>query len=97
MTRKAKIVAVVMILALAVAAMLLGAASCDKAPQIPSDNPQPCTTTQGLDGRWYDEDGEVVDEDPCDGVDLDAYHVKSPKPKPVPVKTPQRPAPRRTR
>lgn len=69
--------------AAAVAALVLATAAC-KDPLAPAQ-PQPCASHQGLDGRWYDSYGELVDEDPCDGFD---DHRKSPKSKPAPVKTP---------
>lgn len=84
--------------AAAIVAVLLGAASCNtNAPDIPSEDPLPCSSYLSWDGQWRDSDGEVIDEDPCDGVDSD--HKKSPASKPKPVGTPQqnRPAPRTTR
>lgn len=88
---------IVLIIALAVVAMLMGAASCDEnQPDVPSEHPLPCATYQGLDGRWYDEDSEVVDEDPCDGVDKPKPSKSSPV-KPSPPKKSTAPAPRVTR
>ena len=88
------------VLALAAVAIVLGAASCDKnQPDIPSRDPLPCQSHVGLDGRWYDSDGEVVDEDPCDGFDLDngSHRTSSPKAPPKPVNTPAQPAPKGTK
>lgn len=82
-----------------VAALLLSAASCDRnQPDIPSRDPLPCQSHIGLDGRWYDSDGEVVDEDPCDGVDV--KKSTAPVIKPHQTSAPKKstaPAPRVTR
>lgn len=84
-----------LLVALAVAMTFLGACAKNQ-PDIPSTDPLPCSSYLGLDTRWYDSDGEVVDEDPCDGVDS---KKPSPKPsvKPSPAKKPSAPAPRVTR
>lgn len=87
---------VVLIVALAVAA-LIGACAKHQ-PDIPSRDPLPCQSHQGLDGRWYDSDGEVVDEDPCDGVDV--KESTAPVVKPHQTSAPKKstaPAPRVTR
>lgn len=69
------------VVAAAAALVLTTAGACGD----PAAPPQPCSSHQGLDGRWYDSYGELVDEDPCDGFD---DHLKSPKSRPAPVKTP---------
>lgn len=81
------------------AVVALAAASCDKnQPDIPSRDPLPCQSHIGLDGRWYDSDGEVVDEDPCDGVDAPKSTAPLIKPHQTSApKKPTAPAPRVTR
>lgn len=81
-----------------VAVLLLGAASCGEHPSVPSRDPLPCQSHIGLDGRWYDSDGEVVDEDPCDGVDAKKSSAPVVKPHRTSApKKPSAPAPRVTR
>lgn len=83
------------VLVLAVLAMLLGACAKNQ-PDIPSTDPLPCSSHLGWDSRWYDSDGEVVDEDPCDGRDS-PKPSKTPAVKTSPVKKSTAPAPRVTR
>lgn len=88
---------IMVVIVVAVVAGMLGA--CDKRqPDIPSRDPLPCQSHIGLDGRWYDSDGEVVDEDPCDGVDV--KKSSAPVIKPHQTSAPKKstaPAPRVTR
>lgn len=86
---------VALIAALAVAAALIGACAKHQ-PDIPSRDPLPCSSHLGWDNRWYDSDGEVVDEDPCDGVDS-PKPSKTPAVKVSPPKKSTAPAPRVTR
>lgn len=86
---------IMVVIVAAVLAALLGACGRTAAP---AQQPQACESHIGLDGRWYDTDGEVVDEDPCDGVD--AKRSKSPSAKPRVSSAPKKstaPAPRVTR
>lgn len=87
---------IVLIIALAVVAMLMGAASCDKnQPDAPSRHPLPCATWQAPDGTWMEEDDEPVDSDPCDlddAFEVPKVHTTAPK-----VKVSTKPAPRSSR
>lgn len=92
MSTPAKVITIVALLALAVAAMLLGACGDPASPL----QPVTCATYQAPDGTWMEEDNEPVDADPCDR-EFDVHRTNSPAAKPKPVKTPVKPAPRTTR
>lgn len=98
MTTRQKVMLVITLLLLAAGAILLGACAKNQ-PDIPSRDPLPCSTFWSpLDQNWYDSDGEIVDGDPCDGVDVKTS--KTPAVKPHQTSAPKKstaPAPRVTR
>ncbi len=93
MSRTKWIGLVVAVIAAAVLATLLGA--CGDPQQA---RPVACATYLDSEGHWREEDGELIDEDPCDLDDLFENKVRTPAPaKPKPAVSPAKPNVRTTR
>lgn len=70
------------------AAVLMMGSRCGPQDEIPSRNPGPCSTYFDAErNEWMEEDGEPIDDDPCD---------REPDSKPSTVKPAAKPTPKKT-
>lgn len=89
MSRAKWIGLVIAVIVAAVLATLLGACG---GPTDANPLPVTCATWQDREQQWREEDGELVDSDPCDLDDLFENKVRTTAPaKPVPKASPAKP------